>query len=224
MAATVDEQLEHMRGEAGGNAMGSQGAYMTQDEVAEAITRFKRHYERVWKRYGDTINKYAAEYEVDPNLIAAVIAKESAGKVDAEGPETKYGTAKGLMQMIDSTAESMGVTDAFDANQNIRGGTKYLARMLKKYSGDRQKALAAYNCGPGCVDSFVAGRRTKLPRETRAYVPVVEGVMEPEKVDPTTQELFPEYDPAVPITDPHEIQFKKSKPEDIVVGEVPSNE
>jgi soluble lytic murein transglycosylase-like protein len=216
VSTTIDDQLEHMRGEAGGRAMGSQGPYMTEDEVAKDIEMFKRSYARVWKKYGDKINKYAAQYKIDPNLVAAVIAKESSGRSDAVGPETRYGTAKGLMQMIDSTAKSMGVTDAFDVDQNIRGGTKYLSMMLKKYEGDRQKALAAYNCGPGCVDQFLTGKRTKLPRETRKYVPVVEGVMKPKELDLTEQEMFP-------ITEPSDVQFKPIDPlKDIKVEEVPS--
>jgi hypothetical protein len=110
---------------------------------------------KVPKAWGTLIQKYADIYKVDPNLIAAVIAQESRGNQYATSKD-KYGNplAKGLMQMIDSTAADMGVTDPYDPEQSINGGTKYLSRLLKKYNGNTTLALAAYNAGPGNVDKY----------------------------------------------------------------------
>jgi soluble lytic murein transglycosylase-like protein len=71
------------------------------------------------------------------------------------------------MQLIPSTARSMGVADAFDPAQNVDGGVRYLRMLLERYNGDITKSLAAYNAGPGAVDRFGG-----VPnyRETRDYV------------------------------------------------------
>ncbi|MFC4808254.1 transglycosylase SLT domain-containing protein [Paenibacillus sp. GCM10023250] len=123
--------------------------------------------------YEPLIQTAAAKYGIDPSLIKAVIRTESSYNPSAESGAG----AKGLMQLTDGTARSLGVTDAFDPAQNIEGGTKYLAYLMKKYDGNEQAALAAYNAGPGRVDR--AGIRTntdfqalmeRLPEETRNYV------------------------------------------------------
>lgn len=97
--------------------------------------------------YDDTINAAAVKWGLDPALIKAVIKAESgfrSGAVSAAG-------AQGLMQLMPATAASLGVTDAFDAEQNIMGGARYLKGQLERFGGDVQKALAAYNAGPGNV-------------------------------------------------------------------------
>ena len=77
------------------------------------------------------------------------------------------------MQLMDKTAEQCGVTDPFDARQNIDGGAKHLRRLLDKYHGDVELTLAAYNAGEGNV----AKHGNKIPpfRETQNYVPAVLG-------------------------------------------------
>jgi soluble lytic murein transglycosylase-like protein len=123
--------------------------------------------------YEVIIYEAAAKYGVDPSLIKAVIHTESSYNPNAE---SKAG-AKGLMQLMDGTARGLGVTDAFDPQQNIEGGTKFIAYLLRKYGGNEQAALAAYNAGPGRVDR--AGIKTDsdfqsmmhlLPAETQHYV------------------------------------------------------
>jgi hypothetical protein len=76
------------------------------------------------------------------------------------------------MQLMPATQREMGVKDPFDTRQNIMGGVGYFDKMLTKYDGDEQKALAAYNAGPGRVDA-VKGDLKALPQETQAYVPSV---------------------------------------------------
>jgi soluble lytic murein transglycosylase-like protein len=112
------------------------------------------------------------------NLVKAVIQVESAGKADAVSNKG----ARGLMQLMPATARDLGV-DANDPQENIEGGSRYLAQQLKKF-GDPELALAAYNWGPSNVERAIkkieADGKTptwalikqyvKIPRETREYV------------------------------------------------------
>ncbi len=101
-------------------------------------------------KYSDIINEAAGAYNLQPNLIKAVIAAESAGKADSVSSKN----AKGLMQLVDSTAKEMGVTNPMDPRENIMGGTKYLKSLLDEFSGNLPLALASYNAGPGAVQQY----------------------------------------------------------------------
>ena len=116
----------------------------------------------------------SSQYGVPPQLVAGLIRRESSWDPHAQSPKG----AKGLMQLIDSTAKQYDVADPYDPEQNIRGGVRFLADLIGKYHGDYTKVLAAYNCGPDCVDSILANNPQAnllalVPAETREYVPDV---------------------------------------------------
>jgi soluble lytic murein transglycosylase-like protein len=106
--------------------------------------------------------KEAAEkYNVDENLLKAVAKVESAFTPSA----TSSAGAMGVMQLMPSTAKALGVSDAYDARENILGGAKLLSQLLEKYNGDTSLALAAYNAGSGNVDKCGG-----VPSYTQSYV------------------------------------------------------
>jgi soluble lytic murein transglycosylase-like protein len=129
--------------------------------------------------YDQLINESSARYGVDAQLIRSVIQTESGYNSDAI---SKSG-AKGLMQLMDATAASLGVSNSYDPEQNINGGTKFLGYLLHKYEGNEQVALAAYNAGPGRIDRLgisndfqLQERYDELPLETQNYVRKIMGM------------------------------------------------
>lgn len=103
---------------------------------------------------GEELNRYfqqASEtYGVDVNLLKCVAYAESNFNPDS----TSHAGAMGVMQLMPKTAEGLGVTDAYDPEQNIMGGAKYLSIQLERFDGDVELALAAYNAGPGNVKKY----------------------------------------------------------------------
>jgi soluble lytic murein transglycosylase-like protein len=114
--------------------------------------------------YEPLIQEHAQRHSLRPELVRAVIQVESGFNARALSPKG----AMGLMQLMPATARDLGVLDAYDPEDNIRGGTRYLRLLLDKYNGDERLALAAYNAGPGAVDTY--GRRVPPYRETVNYV------------------------------------------------------
>ena len=124
---------------------------------------FQQRVESRLKKYENIIQQAADKFNIPYELIKAVITAESAGR---ENAVSKVG-AKGLMQLMDGTAEYLGVKNSFDPRDNIFGGSKYLREMLDKFDGNINLALAAYNAGPGNVQKY-----NGIPpfNETQQYV------------------------------------------------------
>lgn len=129
-----------------------------QGEVKTGNTSIDKAVEDASKKYG-----------VDKKLIMSVIKQES----DFDPKSTSCVGAEGLMQLMPSTARELGVTNAYDVEQNVDGGTKYLKQLLDMF-GNTKLAVAAYNAGPGAVKSS-GGNISALPNETKNYVAKVIG-------------------------------------------------
>ncbi|HJQ38464.1 MAG TPA: lytic transglycosylase domain-containing protein [Thermoanaerobaculia bacterium] len=112
------------------------------------------------------IEEAARKHGVDPRLVAAVARRESAWNQNARSSAG----ACGIMQLMPDTARYLGVTNVFDARENIFGGTRYLRTLLDTFNGDLDLTLAAYNAGPGAVEKY---RGVPPYRETKAYVAAV---------------------------------------------------
>jgi Rod binding domain-containing protein len=113
--------------------------------------------------FHEIIQKAAERFKLPLHLIYGVIAQESGGDPEVE---SKAG-AKGLMQLMDQTADELGVEDSFDPEQNILGGACYLRQQLDDFGNNLELALAAYNAGPGSVRKY-----NGVPpfKETQDYV------------------------------------------------------
>ncbi len=113
--------------------------------------------------YTQIISNKSIKYDLEPSLINAVIQVESNWNSSAVSPKG----ARGLMQLMPSTAKDMDVSNPFSPEENIDGGTKYLRYLLDRYNGDLSLALAAYNAGPERVEK--SGGIPQI-QETRQYV------------------------------------------------------
>lgn len=107
--------------------------------------------------------KAGQAHNLDVDLLASLVKAESGGNAHAVSPAG----ARGLMQLMPTTAAQLGVNDSFEPLQNVRGGTTYLDELLTRYHNNLALALAAYNAGPEAVEKYHG-----IPpyHETRAYV------------------------------------------------------
>jgi soluble lytic murein transglycosylase-like protein len=113
--------------------------------------------------YENTILAAARAHSLDPALIKAVIAAESAGIMDAVSPKG----AIGLMQLMPGTAADLLISNPRNPHYNIWGGAQYLKQMLDRFNGNVTLALAAYNAGPATVEK--AAGVPSIP-ETQEYI------------------------------------------------------
>jgi len=120
--------------------------------------------------FQEIIRRYASAYRLEEALVRAVIKAES--DYNPRALSTKG--AQGLMQLMPETARLMNVRDPWDAEENIRGGSRYLRLMLDQFNGNLDLAIAAYNAGPNAVR-----RHNGIPpyAETRTYVERVKTYM-----------------------------------------------
>lgn len=134
---------------------------------ARAIAIPARHAAIVPDAYAAKVRELARRFDLSPALIEALVWQESRWRVGAVSPAG----ARGLAQLMPATARELGV-DPGDPFANLEGGARYLRAQLDRFDGDLEKALAAYNAGPGRVER--AGGVPDI-RETKTYVAAIMG-------------------------------------------------
>lgn len=134
--------------------------------------------------FREQIQAAASRYNVDPDLIASVIAAES--NFDPKAISRR--NARGLMQLLPQTATRLGVKNIFDPDENINAGTRFLSALLKRYNNNLALTLAAYNAGPETVQRY---GRIPPYRETQSYVQKVRRTYAQRKSTPSPQTKLP---------------------------------
>lgn len=132
-----------------------------------AVADTARQAQAVPQTYAAKVAELSRRFDLSPALIEALVWQESRWRSDAVSPVG----ARGLAQLMPGTARQMGV-DASDPFANLEGGARYLREQLDRFGGDLEKALAAYNAGPGRV---TAANGIPRIRETQQYVAAIMG-------------------------------------------------
>ncbi len=136
--------------------------------VTELAVAYPQHHAAgVPLRYSAKIAELAARFDLSPSLLEALVWQESRWRENAVSPVG----AQGLAQLMPGTARYLGV-NPHDPFQNLEGGARYLREQLDRFDGNLEKALAAYNAGPGRVER--AGGIPNI-RETKQYVAAIMG-------------------------------------------------
>ncbi|MEM7781015.1 MAG: lytic transglycosylase domain-containing protein [Pseudomonadota bacterium] len=140
------------------------GAMILPDRI---VADTSEHAAAIPPEYSTKIHELAARFDLSPSLLEAVVWQESRWRSNAVSPAG----ARGLAQLMPGTARDLGV-DPDDPMENLEGGARYLREQLDRFDGDIEKALAAYNAGPGRVI-----RADGIPniRETKEYVAAIMG-------------------------------------------------
>lgn len=161
-AASVDEATNSEPGEV---SVAGKASDAMKEEVA-----MRQPVQSGKAQFASIVAKAAEQHGLDPKLIEAVIQTESSFQADAVSPVG----AQGLMQLMPATAADLGVKDAFDPEQNVMAGSKYLKQLMNRYDGDAKLALAAYNWGMGNLER----NPERMPQETIQYVAKITRLME----------------------------------------------
>jgi soluble lytic murein transglycosylase-like protein len=140
----------------------------------------------------ELIHHTASRFQVDPQLVHAIIKVESGYNPRAISPKG----AMGLMQLIPATAQRFGVANSFDPKQNLEGGVTYLRYLLNLFGGDLALSLAAYNAGENAVL-----RSGGIPwiAETQSYVRKVTALYSPRTLVPPAKQQKPSEPYKAPI-------------------------
>lgn len=165
--------LETSAVRAGGVNVQNEQQYQVQESAAGTgfQTAIQNAYQNQAESMDDIFEEAAVTYGISVDLLKAVAKAESNFNPSA----VSHAGAMGVMQLMPGTAASLGVTDPYDARQNIMGGAKYLKTNLDRFGGDVSLALAAYNAGPNSVIKYGG-----IPpyQETQNYVKKVTSYME----------------------------------------------
>ncbi|MDR2302294.1 MAG: lytic transglycosylase domain-containing protein [Deltaproteobacteria bacterium] len=132
-------------------------------QVKDQATQ-KPAFDKKSSRFNEMIEKAAKEHRISPALVKAVIQAES--KFDTRAVSAQG--AVGLMQILPSTARSMGVSSPQEPYNNITAGVRYLKMLLEEFGNDEYLAVAAYNCGPDTIKRY--GGKMPPFSETRSFV------------------------------------------------------
>jgi len=116
----------------------------------EVVEHYIAGLPRNHRAHARLVQRLAPRFDVDARLALAIVRAESNFNPGARSPRN----AMGLMQLIPDTAERFGVRDAFDPEQNVRGGLAYLKWLIARYDGDIARVASAYNAGEGTVDRY----------------------------------------------------------------------
>lgn len=132
--------------------------------IGKSSSKPRRESFKYSKKYDDHIKKAAIQYAIDPYLVKALVKVESNFNSEAVSPKG----AIGVMQLMPGTAKDNGVSKPFDPAENIRGGVKYLKRLMSLFKGNLELALAGYNAGENAVIKY--GYKIPPYSETVNYV------------------------------------------------------
>ena len=183
-ADVMEIDADGARWVAGGTAVPAQGvrigtdpeAALTSAEIVELdadyvpdiiVGDMRAHAAGIPPEYAAKINELSQRFDLSPALLEAVVWQESRWRANA----VSHAGARGLAQLMPGTARYLGV-DPDDPFQNLEGGARYLREQLDRFDQDLEKALAAYNAGPGRV--IRAGGVPNI-RETKQYVAAIMG-------------------------------------------------
>lgn len=162
-----DDSARWIAGAMAGAPTAARAESVTLDVPVQAVTDPQFHATGVPPAFSAKVAELAKRFDLSPSLIEALVWQESRWNAGAVSPKG----ARGLAQLMPDTARYLGV-DPNDPFANLEGGARYLREQLDRFDGDLEKALAAYNAGPGRVE-----RARSIPkiRETQIYVASIMG-------------------------------------------------